>query len=1091
MNKISLPKIIAQDNDVWQIVLSVAMASGSIAFLFDYIQNSDCLVLNSFTNRTIGIVVLAAVDASLRTNLYIALILLSIILFFTYFFLGTIISKKIIKNTPVEFEKQILTSLSIVLIGTLFLFYSSQQLVFHNNGKVLLFLILLFIFIILIKSFSYDNKRKALYNLLSDSRIIVLSLIGPVIFLGIYWQLFGGRFIINSQVLYLYLSFWVLLFVTYYLLHRFLKSLSLTDSNVANLTVTSSIPLSLILLSIPVANEIQYAISSSFQISPRTISVLITASLTISSIILMVFLIKKRKFQYNLEKITYNIHLPLFIFSIALFKFHQHSLKYPKFDIFHTGERLISTQQLFSFGRIPFIDLYPTHGLSESIGQILYSLVNGYKPIEPLIWRWISLVLVALLLYFLLKKLGGPIFSALIILFIPIMDIFGKAVTPRQYFYFFCIIPAFTLAYAIKSPNLKRLSMHWVMCLLVLLWRIEIGIPSIVATIFILFFTYLRKFLKGEEGLKAELRSLLYSAFFVLVPCLTLFLFLVHIADESVTNIIIQNIQLVKFQALIAARELLYADFSYLVLFQYIIVPLISIFYIIYFIYYIILKEEKFSDGQYMLLFLAVFSLILSLRSTQRHCLLEAYNAYQFVFLFLCIPFYLRIRRPHYSQLFFTCLLAAYLPLFPSYTTLLKADNMFEFTDWKGKEPRVVFADHYKYKDITKFLSENLGERETFFDFSNAPLLFVLSDKEFIPYLVPNGFYSSEIVQMDIVKKLSEAYRNRELPYVIFKQASVFRSVPNEIRSYRISEFIYRNFKPFGNMGKFQIWTAKYKSHNNLIKSIRYLELSPNRIKMHNMKKLKGNGIIVDGGHDDPYFYNFARFQDVKKPPYRNTFLKIEYRCSKEGKLAFYFRFDGPRFVSQTVYKLKIANCLSEITVPIPDNLHQLTNIRIDPPDSSVFQIEKAAILETNSTLRPVGKIGQNFDLQKLPYIWGTYDPKEATSKSTLLQKLKPSHLKIGKGGKATFHFAPEFDKSSGNYIHMKIKSPKAAHVSIRYGINSTSSIEFDTIPGASFEDYLIRISSQWSWMSEPVDEITIMTTENILINEISIRKGD
>ncbi len=120
-----------------------------------------------------------------------------------------------------------------------------------------------------------------------------------------------------------------------------------------------------------------------------------------------------------------NAYFPKIKASAILYRNYQHLMVFDVYDMFHQGELLISNQQLFSFGSMPYVGIYPTKGLSEMYYQILYSLVNGYGPVEPLLWSWITPLIGSILLYFIIKSITDPVFSALMILFVPISDVHG------------------------------------------------------------------------------------------------------------------------------------------------------------------------------------------------------------------------------------------------------------------------------------------------------------------------------------------------------------------------------------------------------------------------------------------------------------------------------------------------------------------------------------------------------------------------------------------------------------------------------------------------------------------------------------------
>lgn len=272
--------------------------------------------------------------------------------------------------------------------------------------------------------------------------------------------------------------------------------------------------------------------------------------------------------------------------------------------------------------------------------------------------------------------------------------------------------------------------------------------------------------------------------------------------------------------------------------------------------------------------------------------------------------------------------------------------------------------------NITNFINSSLAPHETYFDFSNAPLLYIFTNKKFTQYLIPNIFHSSEIIQNDAIRKFDTIYQQEKVPLVLFKQGNRWDNVdftPNEIRSYRIAEYIYTHYRPVGYIdNKYQLWIATYIDN----RSVNYYE--------------------------------------------------------------------------------------------------------------------------TQKGFAPVSKITQNFTLQKLPYIWGTYDPYCAVTDTKVLKSLVANNtIVLEKKKELNFSVDTDIDKSSGNYVYMRLKSSRSANTTLKYGGDGLDIFTFVTIPTSKPEHYLIRVSTQWNWMHNPVDKISLISDENIELYEMNIRKGD
>jgi hypothetical protein len=90
-----------------------------------------------------------------------------------------------------------------------------------------------------------------------------------------------------------------------------------------------------------------------------------------------------------------------------------------------------------------------------------------------------------------------------------------------------------------------------------------------------------------------------------------------------------------------------------------------------------------------------------------------------------------------------------------------------------------------------------------------------------------------------------------------------------------------------------------------------------------------------------------------------------------------------------------------------------------------------------------------------------------------------------------TFLLDPMISKENGNYIHFRIRTSEKATIKFYYTNPEESYFVFETVPSDQPEDYLVRVSTQWQWMSEDVDKLVISSSGNLVISELHIREGD
>jgi len=448
------------------------------------------------------------------------------------------------------------------------------------------------------------------------------------------------------------------------------------------------------------------------------------------------------------------------------------------------------------------------------------------------------------------------------------------------------------------------------------------------------------------------------------------YLLLILISHQSFTTIMSQNIGFLKYQGPSISIPNLFIQYSTQVIFIYLIFPLIALIYCLFFLIKILDKQYRFTTGQYFLVFMAVFCLVISIRTIQRHTLSEGYNPLLFVPLLCLLPYYFRLERKFAEALFFTLYLCQFLIL-----PTIKLAPLFykgpytQFSQSTNPQSRVKIMNDSQYSALVAFLENTLSKDQTFFDFTNAPMLYIFSNRMFPSYLIPNLSHTAETIQSEVIKTLTDLYNKNHVPVVIFKQGNSWDSVdnvPNEIRSYRIAEFIYKHYRPFGTIDNYQLW--------------------------------------------------------------------VDIRLSQQ---------------------------------------------------------ETENIAKANSNLKTSNvSVIQHFNVDKLPSVWANYDPLKAVQKTENQQVLLENDI-CKQGENLSLNLTPNIDKSTGNYLYLSLESEKVTEVQVILDDPDRSSVLFSVTPADELLDYIIRISSLWSWESQDVKTITLSCKDEIKINEIILKKGD
>ncbi len=758
------------------------------------------LALDNFKLRTIGASVLQNYSVSTRVLLYLS-ISLSPILFFSFF-------NYILSHTfKLIFERD---SSILIRLSEITFVISIIHLITHDSFISSSLFILYGLILTLFASWSFEYSSLKLgfkwqEKIISQKSFKIIIFLTSINLALLTQLIFFNTFDLNPTFLGLV---WIFNFILIILANSTKK----VDKFFFRL-----MPLNALCILPVIANELQFTLASYIN-NP----LLLLLFLGLIPIIISIAMKHRETDEKHRMELIGKVLIPLNLVGVTLITFYQETINIVgKLDLFHLGEANLPVHQLINFGKIPFLEIFPTHGLSNLMPQLLFGLFNGFNPLEGFIWFRFMYVILVILFYFLLVK--GLRFSfltaSLITLFLPINYFFNL-------YYAFAIIFFLSIKYVFKSNpvSLKSLLVIAATNLITILWRLDFGIASVLVTMFLYTFYLLRT---HTLLVKKTLFFVLFSV--VSITVLSIIIRLIPDLNKIVQNMIIfstfqnESMGISEFSSENFMKDS----------FQYLILPAISVLYLIIFA----LKPQqkrKIKSVEYMLIAIAMFSLIVSTRSLQRHSLIEgvSYN-YLFVFLLICLPIFIFHYSDSYKYLiaryafYVFSIFAFMIPLGdPNYsvinlntlqdkisTNLVNSFTKFKFYNWSENERRIkITGDASNYSEIVEFLQAELKNKQTFYDLSNATLLYVLANKEFPTYIIPSIYHTSDLLQKNVISDLIALKKENRLPLVIFKQGSGWDAVDgvdSEVRSYKIAEYIYTNYIPYRIVGTYQVWSEK------------------------------------------------------------------------------------------------------------------------------------------------------------------------------------------------------------------------------------------------------------------------------------------
>jgi hypothetical protein len=809
--------------DFWVLVTSACLSLIPGTFYLISLENPAGKTVRSFRDRLIGITGVMGVDATARSHQYVSFVIATIIVFFSTFLLLNWLAQSVRRHglsIRVKAETETISSLVILQAMGLIKFEVSRDPVILYIIILLFLLTLSCVILVLVKLYARLKEKTSLLSYLSDYRLLLMNFLVPILFVFAYKPLISNALVFEKVDFILYFTGVILLNMIFW---RKLRNTSRSDADELRRRYSFFIaPLFLLPLIIPLSNELQYTLAGSgLTVDPRSLCLLL--------MLILLALAAGLSFSKSVQTHTFGrpsrlvctVFFPCLLVAMVIYRYHFQILNIKPGEIhplgladsLHLGEVLPPFHQFIYFKNIPFIDLMPTHGLRDFLPQMLYYLANGYQGVNVVAWGWINYVIVYLILYFFLARVIDPLFSFFFLLLQPASatSYYGRAGFPSRGIEFGgAFFIAFLLLWFFRKKrgtiSFTKFVCLWTALAILLFWRPDIGIASFVGAAFALTLASL------EYRLDFIRRGLL-SFLSVYGLLSVIMLVLVLIRHQSFSYLLINFFSFLS--ADIANTGALFKDYNSYVLIEYLLFPLIAVSYIVSSGYWAVTRR-RLEPAQYALVTLAAFMLVHSIRLLHFHSM--ASHGFQFLlysFLLSMLGFHFLLKKD-YSKLLFAGAFSVFTLVSPEMNagSLPGRQDFFSFVKWNASRDRICVK---RSKQMVKFLKTNLSEGQTFYDFTSSTDLYVLTNKYFFSFFPSPLYYSSEPVQLELLKKFQLLHDDGKVPYVLFRSDTGYNSpigVDMPYRCFRITEFIYKHYHPFDLVGGYEVWIS-----NELAKS--------------------------------------------------------------------------------------------------------------------------------------------------------------------------------------------------------------------------------------------------------------------------------
>jgi hypothetical protein len=521
---------------------------------------------------------------------------------------------------------------------------------------------------------------------------------------------------------------------------------------------------------------------------------------------------------------------------------YTNQITYRGFDVFHLAEKLLPLQQYASFGSLPFMGYHPGHGLFDVFPHAIYQMLNGGDILESQIWGngyfmgWVMQTLYIGILYWCLSRLLEPLAAFFLLWLLPVFHILEP-------YNALLLLPVIHLAMLPGTTNPWRWwCIQWLLTVALGVWRTDFGM--IIAAGNLITAAALswhrqtpRTLIPAITGLLGTLAAL--GAVVALLPD--------HPVHDSLLRI---SKDLMGIQIPAAAYDRYYKEWNHLVTMQYIVLPAVGALAGGYSVARLYRRDDPQQLALHLIIiFVTAVGFALSIRLLHRHSMVEGFtktNFFYFAPLLALMTF--KLHRTVLLPLLAVLIMAAFIA---TPETAKYSKNAFwgprqsypvvthptEFPALYSDAPRLERRAR-KYDVFVAFTEQYLSRGQTFYDFANAPLLYVLADVQVSTFVTETVWHTSESIQDDMLAELQSHYRQGNLPFVVFRQNKrwdYLDNVDNALRSYKVAEFIYKRYKPCVRVSMLDLWVdkrqpcmkgikQKLQAHRDTLKAIQPLK---------------------------------------------------------------------------------------------------------------------------------------------------------------------------------------------------------------------------------------------------------------------------
>ena len=820
---------------------------------------------------------------------------------------------------------------------------------------------------------------------------------------------------------------------------------------------------------------------------------------------------KHKENQEHKTNVIINYYFPLFLVALGLMVAQPWRTFTPEGEFFEFANHGLSVDHFFRYGKIPILETFDAHMLSNQIFAYLYGFLNGYEPWSPFLYASLVVIFMNLIIFYLLKKYMNPYLAFAICICFPLLSTFSNN-------YIFSGILALTLWNVLQNGSKRNFYWFWISIIFLCLYQLDIGYSAVIAGILTYF--SIKFFRKENYEWKKLLTTfgITFASFFIVFIILSLIKDINPFTRLKEFLVVAMSNQNFTFADLGNTNHGLFRILYYIL--PLLIISLIAWVYLKGilskdFISMIREKKERYAALVFFLFF-SFFFLFNLTRGIVRHSFMFQVSTFITGTFTLAIGSFIFIHRKKsniplflaVALLFFTLVnFRAETFMNKEESSLAKAIHSASFSqqfqesqDFNGT--RVTpGTDTSETNYLKSILDAVLTEEETYFDFSSTNYYHALVGRENPLYVNQTPILlNGEDAQQDALTAL----KNQNIKVVLMAKKEnpwfTIDAIPIDFKYYLLSEYIYKNFTPLVSLGLADVFVAKNQketfqkilSQKNLLKSnsgsvvindfsslnIDNLQVSAMKIQKTTDRKLK---LSIEG--EDPLVIGLLN--ELKSQIALNTntnfVLKLKIVAEKSGSLQL-FNLEGSavNFSEENSQTFAlVAGKENEIILQLKK---MPKDFRLDIQGTDVTINEIGFYQNENSIESPQKMV--DYDLGNIPVVWGNLANKDIFSKvKDLDAAVETSSLAVT---------LPNTFAKDSYYLFFEATANAVFNGKVElFDQNKKIKLAFLLKTKKGKNKYAVRLSSNFEWWNYAISSVGLNLDNSVLIHKFALISAD